>query len=395
MPLLTNILNLANLPNGQIIVSPSGTVYLGATGSPTDSHADFIYTPSGAGQYFVFDTSSTQPLVIRQSGGSTSGTEIDIWHSGSAGNVKLADAASGAGKVFTITGSSAASGGGGAGGPILLTPGAADGAGAVGYVAIEQPGGTPGTNETDLYHSNSGGDALHIRVAGTTNGSHYIFYGAAGLPTLQLLDNGGNAYAQIGNGSGGMILPGGFQYLWGSSTYATSANTGLQKVAGSVVGPTNGSSGAGWFQNTAGHKCLDANATNATNSVAASNLAFTLIGGRTYSIKGKITGGNSTAAEGFQFQLTSDGTLSATRIDLSVIGTNGTVTPGTTRVTALGTSITFTTFTATSDVYFTGEIKVNVGGVLTLQFAENSAHVSGTATLSAGSWLEFNDCVAV
>jgi outer membrane protein assembly factor BamA len=78
-----------------------------------------------------------------------------------------------------------------------------------------------------------------------------------------------------------------------------------------------------------------------------------------------------------------------------VIGTNGTVVASTQRVTSLGSSIIFTTFTQPSDVYFTGQIKCNVGGVLTLQFAEGTAHTAGTATLNAGSFVELNDCVAV
>ena len=74
---------LAALPTTQIMAAAGGgTVYLGTTASPTDANADMVYTPTGAGKYFVFDTSSTQPLVIRQIGGVVGTNELWVWHTG-------------------------------------------------------------------------------------------------------------------------------------------------------------------------------------------------------------------------------------------------------------------------------------------------------------------------
>src|SRR5271165_6464880 len=72
---------LASLQTQQIMAaSGGGSIWLGTTANPTDANADFIYTPTGAGKYFVFDTSTTQPLVIRGVGGTVGTDELWIYH---------------------------------------------------------------------------------------------------------------------------------------------------------------------------------------------------------------------------------------------------------------------------------------------------------------------------
>lgn len=282
-----------------------------------------------------------------------------------------------AGKSITITASAAVDGASGhaasAGGDINLVTGASVNSGRAGVVFVPAtaaniasiaPAGTP-----------TSGMGL---IAG---GIYFVYSGV----TRVVFDYANNL---VGIGSNAVMA-------WGSSADATSSpDVGLIRAAAGVLAVSTGSV-SGWIQNTSGHLVANTSPTNATNTLASTNLAWTLLAGRSYSIKGKISGGNSTAAEGLKFALTADGTLTATYFDLEVIGTNGTVVAGAQRVTSLGTPIVFTTYTATSDTYFTGVIKCNVAGVLTLQFAEGVAHTLGTATLNAGSWVEINDMVAV
>lgn len=260
---------------------------------------------------------------------------------------------------------------------------------------IGKLGGTPGTTEIAVYYTDT--TTINFKFP---SASVLTFADVTGAPGLALLDGSGNEYLYAGFSADvhGISIPGsaGYGYLFGSSTYAGTPDAGIFRIATKVVGSGSGTGTAtgGWFQDV-GQQCLDANFTNATNSLANTNLTWALQASRTYSIKMKLSGGNSTATEGAQFALTASNSLTATRFDLVALPPIGTTTLTTARVTSLGAAIVATTFTATTDIWLIGEIKVGVAGTLTLQAAENSAHVSGTLTLNAGSWVEIKDCVAV
>jgi hypothetical protein len=273
---------------------------------------------------------------------------------------------------------------------------------AEGTVIIRQPGGTAGTSELQISHD--GSNANFVSKAGK-----YNFYDTDGTTQrCQIYNTFAGYFAaqtgiEIGSASQGGVsrsftttgldLTTTDQVTWRDANFGTK-DVGLVRTGVGVARVTNGGSGNGWLQQSGGHKSLDAGPTSVSNTFANSNLAWTLVAGRTYSINLKISGGNSTAAEGAKFTLASDGTLTATTFDLAVVGTNGTVVAGTTRITSLGGTINYTTFTTTSDLWLVGEIKVNVGGVLTLQYATN-AHSAGTLTVSAGTWGKVNDMLAV
>lgn len=271
----------------------------------------------------------------------------------------IPNAAAGAGSPFTITGSSAAAASGLNGGDLAWSPGLGDGGGTNGRVTF------PLSGNTTWWIRNIGGNQLEF-----------------GGSFARVVFDDNNDIVQVG-------ASGYFGWTASATDPSGSCDTFIKRVVGGVVGGLNT-----WFQNTSGRCYLTSNFTNAINTPNNTTISFTVIAGRVYSIKGKLNVGNSTITEGVQFDF-AGGTATATSYDLSIIGTNGTVTLGTTTTTALGTALTLTSATAPDELLIVGQIKVNAGGTLILRFAENSAHVAGTATLAAGSWIELEDMVQV
>ena len=348
-----------NLGSG---VLTAGTSTLGATTGTSFTATGGIHTSSAGVLTALSTTAAAQTASAVAGVGLTITADPAV-----AGNVNNGAAAGGG---ISITAGAAARlvSGTANGGSITLTPGAGTSGGSAGQIVLSSagsgtvPGVTLGGSTTGLsFNSNS----IHI-VTGSASTCNFAFDVAGQVKVI-----GAGSYA---------FAP--------STNLATAADASLNRVAASVLGATS------WIQNTGGHKKLDANATSTSDTLANTNLAWTLIAGRSYSVKLLISGGDSTATEGIQVALTASGGLTATTFNLSAIGTNGTVVAGTTRVTALGSAIDYTTFTATSDIFLIGEIKVNAAGTANLQIATKS-HAVGTLTVNAGTWGEFNDLVAL
>jgi hypothetical protein len=359
----------------------------GLTASTGVADGDLFYQVNAAGNA---EYKATRLQILTQgtqtaTASAQAGLGLTITADPAVAGSSVAGAAAG-GNLNLVAGAAARLTSGNAnGGNIVVTPGAGIGTGAAGFFQV---GWTGGANTLNLQVETSAssritdsGSTAYVDISGTAVASNVSITtsAAAGFsgPNYSANNSGGNGYIRWTNN-------------------ASSYDTSLYRLAAGVLSVgTGGAAGNGWIQSPGGCKVLNANATNATNTLANTNLAWTLNAGRSYAIMMKLSGGNSTATEGVQYALTGDGTISATTFDLEVVGTLGTDVAGTQRVTSLGSTITFTTYTQPNDVYLVGYIKVNVGGVLTLQIAENSAHVSGTLTLNAGSWGKFDDMLAV
>lgn len=181
-----------------------------------------------------------------------------------------------------------------------------------------------------------------------------------------------------------------------SSTQVGIAGTdvGFSRLAANVMNITNGSSGGGWCQFTAGEAVLASPFTNNTATLSAhnTNLSFTVISGRSYRITGCLQVSNSTAGEGAQFDFNGGGASATTFfMNASVVGT---VSAGTVVTTTLAGAVNWTSVTSTVYINLQGYLKAGSTGTFIMRGAENTTS-TGTMTLGAGSWLELTDAQAL
>lgn len=316
-------------------VSTADAQYQAAVGAGAVTTADnqvMLGRVNGStGTSVVCQTSSTQPLKVRQAGGTAGTDELQIYHDGTAANYD--NKQSGGTHVF---------------GQIVTAQNPASAA-------------TPAFNfstetTTGIYQVGTG--TLDIAVAGVREAA----FGASGA--FFLLNNS----ARVLFGSG--------------------VDAGFKRVAAKVTASEDGSGNLAWHTQV-GKICLAANVTNTNGTLASTNLSIAVIAGRSYQITAFLKLGNSTAAEGCKIDF-DGGSATATTFEMAVLGTNGTITPGVTASTALATDLTFTSTTDPDYIYLQGFLKVNGGGTFILRFAENTS-VVGTATLYAGSWIALED----
>lgn len=232
-----------------------------------------------------------------------------------------------------------------------------------------------------------GGGTLEVVLADNSN---YAAIKPAAVTTA-----GGAVYAAGANGNvsadKGMYVPSGFQYFLTTAAFGA-VDTGVSRAAAGVVTATDGSTGRGWLKNNEGDICLASDFTNATATLASTNLSVTLIAGRTYTFTGALFVSNSQSGEGVKLDFDGGSATATSFICQFFMGdTGGDLN---TRVTAIATDATNATVTGNQVVYINGCITVNAAGTLILRAAENT-HTSGTLTVSAGSWLTFRDARAV
>ena len=115
------------------------------------------------------------------------------------------------------------------------------------------------------------------------------------------------------------------------------------------------------------------------------DLAVNLTAGATYRIRGHITG-TATVNGGAKAALGADATLTATSLTATFRNYNGKVINDAETVTALDTAAAGADAVMT-DIDVDGVIEVDVGGVLSLQIAQNSSHAD-TTSAKVGSYLE-------
>lgn len=126
----------------------------------------------------------------------------------------------------------------------------------------------------------------------------------------------------------------------------------------------------------------------ATSTVltAVPNCAHKLLSGKTYIIEAHITG-TATANGGAKATIGGDGVLSTKFFTLRGTNTNAATTNAVSTTTTLGNAVGASTAVLT-DMILLGAISVNVGGLATLQFAQNASH-SDTSSVYVGSYVKF------
>lgn len=185
---------------------------------------------------------------------------------------------------------------------------------------------------------------------------------------------------------------------WSSGLSTAGGDTGLKRAAAAVVSTTNGSTGTGWLQNSAGRARLTSSPTNATATFSSlTDLTLPQGGGnlaaaRKYSGTLIIWANNSTAAEGLQFDF-NGGTATWTSFQAGFASTppGASLALGTLNTTSISTPLTVTTATTANALYtitFCGV--VNGAGTLIPRFAEVS-HTSGTAQAAVNSFIWAED----
>lgn len=149
--------------------------------------------------------------------------------------------------------------------------------------------------------------------------------------------------------------------------------------------------GSAWCQFPAGRARLTSSPTNITNAPAnLADLTLTLLAGRKYFGQLVLFAQNSTVGEGLQFDL-AGGSATMTSVQFGLVPGPG-ITAGVVQSTALATALTATSVTTTAVAYIIPiGLVVNLAGTIIPRFAENSAHVSGTATVFVNSYLWLDD----
>jgi len=240
---------------------------------------------------------------------------------------------------------------------------------------VRKVGGTAGTNEGQIscpgnlvLATPAGGGHISLWDGGLTNAAAVLTTDAGAGPIRIRLGIG----------------------LVNGSTETVGPDVGILRVAANVCRISGGDSGNGWCQITAGEAALAANFTNATATMANTNISLTVIAGRAYRIEGMLQVSNSTAGDGVQLDF-NGGSATATTFFAAATAV-GTVVSGTLSSTTLAGVINFTSITGTDYIAINGYILVNAGGTLILRAAENT-HTTGTLTLGAGSWITLSDTV--
>lgn len=265
---------------------------------------------------------------------------------------------------------------------------------------VQQAAGTPGTDQVNISHSGTAGlieckdGLLQLKTP-----SDYAVY--TPFNTEMYIQSAGQGNVGVclaftsGGSQPGVRLRSNGQYEWtADATEArAAADTGLQRVAAGVVGPTNGAaSPAGrWLQNTAGDSRVNGDLTNATTTPTnITGLASTLVAGRKYGFELTLKCSTDQAAEGIRFDL-DGGTATVTSLaGFLHLMEGGTTVLGTVVTSALATDMTATTITGETWIKIAGALVADQAGTFIPRFAQ-STHAAGTATLSANSTLRMWD----
>lgn len=265
-------------------------------------------------------------------------------------------------------------------------------------VIFRETGGVAGTDEVQFYYAAGTpfGAIYNVKASGYQHvfqvaGVSYLTVSASSVLFGSKATDGG--FWQIASQTAAFGVFSGGQYSWSSTgSAAGSPDTGIKRVAAGVVGPTDGSSGSGWFQNTAGTARLTAPVTNVTTTLAnLTDLTVTLVAGRKYVGRLVLIVDEGLAADGFKFDL-NGGTATMTSVTYGFSSAIG-ATLGTRTSTAIATAITLTALADTNDVILEVPVTLvcNAGGTLIPRQAKNADAAGGTLTMRTGCYLVLND----
>lgn len=263
-----------------------------------------------------------------------------------------------------------------------------------GTLIVRQSGGVAGTDELQISHDGASVQFVNMDSGGsshivfTTQGGGIYRFNRGGTPPGIFSGSDIGATTQFRLGTNG-------QYVWSDSSNVSAGNpdTGIARVTALVIKPTNGSSGDGWFQNTAGRSRVSTDVTNTGTTLAAiTGISSTLIAGRKYAGRLVIFCDNSIAAEGIQIDF-NGGSATWTSFRAAVVSNIQGATLGTSQTTAISTAINATAMSGTGqhciEVAFAGV--VNTAGTLIPRVAKNTTGGGGTVTVRVNSHMPIED----
>ena len=397
---IANFITLNSDGNTLFSVSSNGSLsctnFTGSSSGTNTGDQNLFSTIAISGQSNVVADSPTDTLTL------VAGTNITLTTNASTDTITItATGGSPAGSTGEVQYNNAGSFGG-ASGLAVNTSGN-------GYIAIRQIGGAAGTDEVRIAHDGTIGvvqsmdGGLYLRPSNgvgmrvITNGSGVEIQGDSGSFFL-----GSNANSLVlGNTSGctaqltGSLRIGSASQLAACSTTdatASGSDVGFLRLSAGVWKITDGSSGDGWIQNSAGVARVTANVTNITTTLAnLTDLTATLKAGRKYVGTIRLLINNALAADGFKFDL-NGGTATFTNINFGFVNALG-ATIGTRSSAAAGTPITLTALADTSDVWVDIAVSIvcNAAGTLIPRQAKNSDAAGATLTTKLGGYIDLED----
>lgn len=253
----------------------------------------------------------------------------------------------------------------------------------VGTLVVQESGGTAGTNELRLYHVSN-----NSNIQSMDGGGHLILRPAATNAARVISGSGGTINIQPGN-----FLGLGTAHLsWNSNTDGTGQDTGMVRTAAGVIRVSNGSSGNGWLQNSAGTSFVATDHTNNTTTpTAITNLSATVAAGRKYCGELVLFCDNTVAADGLRFDF-DGGTATMTTFEAAVSSNVQGATFSVTTSAALATDIIATTTGVTTRlcVVIHFGFVVNAAGTF-IPRAGLEAASTGVLTTRVGSHMVIED----
>ena len=181
----------------------------------------------------------------------------------------------------------------------------------------------------------------------------------------------------------GLRMVGTGQYAFASGDPSgTAADTGLERLAAGVIGTTDGSTGTGWIQNSAGSsKVALGGGTNVTITPADTGLSVTLKAGRKYHFKVILWVTETTAADGLRVDF-DGGTATMTSFRQNGYVSDTVSVRPLAQTTALATDVTDTTTTGAAMAVFEGTLLVNAGGTFVPRYAKEADAAGAAITLN-------------
>lgn len=216
-----------------------------------------------------------------------------------------------------------------------------------------------------------------------------LFFGSLQRPTLS-----GGSGLQLYD-SLHVLAANNSQIKWSSTSDGSSGSSdvGLSRVAAGVLHPSNGSTGNGWMQNTAGLSRVASDVTNVGTTMAAiTGLTTTLLAGRKYTGKLVLFASDATAADGLKIDF-DGGTATMTSFAAAVTANVQGATLGTSVSSAIATDITATALngTAVNCIVIEFGFVCNAAGTFIPRQAKNSDAAGATLTIAANSFMEIQD----
>lgn len=344
-------------------------------------------------------------LPSTQTAGTKAPTQAASSVAGEAFTVFASDATAGsanagaaAGGTLNLQGGDAKrlTSGNGNGGDVVLEPGAAIGSGTAGKVIVRQNGGVAGTDELQLY-DNGTDSFVHsknakLRLVAGDNDTR-MFTDNAVLTATGLKAWDGTSVKFQGDVNRLKVVSG-LQYTWDAdaTTISGTTDTGLKRVVATVVAPTDGSSGAGWIQNTAGEsRVTTSDVTNTTITPAAiTGLSATLIAGRKYAGELVLYCNEATAADGLRIDFDGGSATMTSFIAQGYLSDDNGF-QAIARVTALATDITNTLITGSTIVVIKFAMVVNGAGTFIPRFAKEADAAGAALTVTVNSHMTIRD----